>query len=138
MQQSILVVEDNADVRQLTVEALTDEGGFAVSATDCIARARSMMAEQGSFDLLVLDVGLPDGDGREFCAGLRRSGSHIPIILLSGLADEQDIIKGLRAGADDYLVKPFGIAELLARIGAQLRQPNRRGDVRLPSQDVAA
>ncbi len=81
------------------------------------------MAECGdSFAAVVLDVGLPDGDGRDLCASLRRQGFHLPVVLLSGRDSEDDIVCGFEAGADDYLVKPFGVAELLARIAAQLRR----------------
>jgi len=80
------------------------------------------VAEHGnSFAAAVLDVSLPDGDGRRFCADLRRQGFDLPVILLSGLSSEDDVVRGLEAGADDYLVKPFSIAELLGRVAAKLR-----------------
>jgi len=118
----ILLLEDNADVRDLLVEALSDNGTFTVHAAATISEAQALVAEHGdSFAAAVLDVSLPDGDGRQFCADLRRQGFHLPVILLSGLSDEDDVVRGLEAGADDYLVKPFSIAELLARIAAKLR-----------------
>ena len=80
------------------------------------------MAEHGaSFAAAVLDVRLPDGDGSQFCAELRRQGFRWPVILLSGLGSEDDAVRGLDAGADDYLAKPFSIAELVARMAAKLR-----------------
>ena len=129
MRRSILVVEDDADVCELLVGALAVEGNFAVQATGHISGARALMAKCSEpFSLVVLDVGLPDGDGRDFCAGLRRQGFHAPVILLTGLSGEDDIVQGLDAGADDYLVKPFHTDELLARIGAQLRHtPQKHG-----------
>lgn len=129
MHLPILVVEDDADVRSLLVEALTDVGCFLVYAVGTAGAAQALMAEYGdSFAVAVLDVGLPDGDGRDFCASLRRQGFHLPVILLSGLGGEDDVVRGFEAGADDYLVKPFGIAELLARIAAQLqRAPPQAG-----------
>ena len=122
MHSPILVVEDDADVRSLLFEALTEVGGFLVYTVETAGAAQALMEGCGnSFAAVVLDVSLPDGDGRDFCASLRRQGFHLPVILLSGLAGEDDIVSGFEAGADDYLVKPFGIAELLARVAAQLR-----------------
>ncbi len=122
VQSPILLLENNADVRNLLVEALTDNGAFTVHAAKTISEAQALMAEHGeSLAAAVLDVSLPDGDGRQFCASLRRQGFHLPVILLSGLSDEDDVVRGLEAGADDYLAKPFSIAELLARIAAKLQ-----------------
>jgi DNA-binding response OmpR family regulator len=122
MHLPILLLEDNADVRDLLVEALSDNGAFAVHAAETITEAQALVAEHGdSFAAAVLDVSLQDGDGRKFCADLRRQGFHLPVILLSGLSSEDDVVRGLEAGADDYLIKPFSIAELLARIAAKPR-----------------
>jgi len=122
MHLPILLVEHDADVRDLLVEALSDNGTFAVHAAETIIEAQTLMAKHGdSLAAAVIDVSLPDGDGRQFCADLRRQGFHLPVILLSGLSDEDDVVRGLEAGADDYLIKPFSIAELLARIAAKLR-----------------
>ena len=118
----ILLLEDDADVRDLLVEALSDDGAYTVHAAETIGEAQALMAEHGdSFAAALLDVSLPDGDGRQLCADLRRQGFHLPVILLSGLNSEDDAVLGLEAGADDYLVKPFSIAELLTRIAAKLR-----------------
>ena len=123
MPSPILVVEDDADVRSLLFEALTDVGGFPVYTAGTAGAARALMAGCGNgFAAAVLDIGLPDGDGRDLCASLRQQGFHLPVILLSGLGGEDDIAGGFEAGADDYLVKPFGMAELLARLAAQLRR----------------
>ena len=123
MHSPVLVVEDDADVRSLLVETLADVGGFLVYAVETAGGAQALVAECGdSFAAVVLDIGLPDGDGREFCASLRRQGFHLPVILLSGLGGEDNVVCGFEAGADDYLVKPFSTAELLARIDAQLRR----------------
>ena len=123
MHSPILVVENDADVRSLLFEVLTEVGGFLVYTVETAGAAQALMKGCGdSFAAVVLDVGLPDGDGREFCASLRRQGFHLPVILLSGLGGEDDIVTGFEAGADDYLVKPFGVAELLARLAAQLRR----------------
>ena len=118
----ILLVEDDADVRSLLVEALTDIGAFTVHAAETLSEAQALMVEHGdSLVVVVLDATLQDGDGRRFCADLRRQGFHLPVILLSGLGGEDDVVHGLEAGADDYLIKPFNIAELLARIAAKLQ-----------------
>ena len=122
MHLPLLLLEDNADVRDLLVEALSDNDTFAVHAAATISEAQALVAERGdSFAAAVIDVSLPDGDGRQLCADLRRQGFHWPVILLSGLSSEDDVVRGLEAGADDYMVKPFSIAELLARITAKLR-----------------
>ena len=122
MPSSILVVEDDVAVRELLVETLTIGGGYGVQTASTISSAQALMSEHGEgFDVILLDVGLPDGDGREFCASLRQRGFRLPIFLLTGLGHEDDIVGGLEAGADDYLVKPFRVGELLARVAGQLR-----------------
>ena len=122
MPLSILIVEDDVEVCEMMVEALTREGRYTTQVAASIGQAQALMSGHGqSFDALLLDVGLPDGDGREFCASLRRQGFHHPILMLTGLSHEDDVVSGLESGADDYLIKPFGVAELLARIAGQLR-----------------
>ena len=122
MPLSILIVEDDVEICELMVEALTREKRYKTQVTGSIGQAQVLMSEHGEgFDVLLLDVGLPDGDGREFCASLRRQGFDRPILMLTGLGHEDDVVSGLESGADDYLVKPFGIAELLARVAGQLR-----------------
>ena len=127
MHLPLLLLEDNADVRDLLVKALSDNDTFAVHAAATINEAQVLVAERGdSFAAAVIDVSLPDGDGRQLCTELRRQGFHWPVILLSGLSSEDDVVRGLEAGADDYMVKPFSIAELLARITAKLRHATPR------------
>ena len=122
MPLSILIVEDDVEICEMMVEALTKEERYKTQVAGSIGQAQVFMSEYGeSFDVLLLDVGLPDGDGREFCASLRRQGFDRPILMLTGLSHEDDVVSGLESGADDYLVKPFGIAELLARVAGQLR-----------------
>jgi len=119
---SVLVIDDEAEVRQVLVEALLSKGGFNVSEAATLSAARDILTQTaGTLDLMVLDVGLPDGDGREFCAALRQQGVVTPVIFLTGLTGEDDIVQGFEAGGDDYLVKPFGVGEFLSRVGAQLR-----------------
>ena len=122
MPSSILLVEDDVAITEMMVETLMTQGGYTTQVAGSISQAQALMSGPGqSFDALLLDVGLPDGDGREFCASLRRQGFHHPILMLTGLSHEDDVVSGLESGADDYLVKPFGVAELLARIAGQLR-----------------
>jgi DNA-binding response OmpR family regulator len=78
-------------------------------------------AADAHFDAVLLDVGLPDGDGRDLCAKLRRHGKNMPVIMLTGADGEIDVVRGLDAGANDYIAKPFSLPELLARVRAQLR-----------------
>jgi DNA-binding response OmpR family regulator len=90
----------------------------AESATEAAAKLANADAR---YDAILLDIGLPDGDGREFCARLRRDGKRMPVIMLTGADAEQDVVRGLDAGANDYIAKPFRLPELLARVRAQLR-----------------
>jgi len=121
-QGKVLVVEDEAEVRRFIRLALLAES-LDVSEADGVQRG---LIEAGTRrpDLVVLDLGLPDGDGIDFIRGLR-AWSQIPVIVLSARTMEADKIAALDAGADDYLVKPFGTGELLARVRAQLRRHPR-------------
>ena len=118
---SILVIEDEAVIRRF-VKAALEEDGHRVYEADSVTRG---LIEAGTRkpDLVVLDLGLPDGDGVALLLDLR-SWSSVPVIVLSARVDEGDKIAALDAGADDYLTKPFGTGELQARVRAQLR---RRG-----------
>ncbi|GAA08592.1 two component response regulator [Acetobacter tropicalis NBRC 101654] len=117
-----MVVDDDRILRQTLVEQLQLEGEFTVQEAASLAEAREKLkAPDARCDAILLDVTLPDGDGRDFCAELRKEGLRMPIIMLTGSDDEADIVRGLDAGANDYVAKPFRIAELLARLRAQLR-----------------
>ncbi len=115
----VLVVEDDADIRRFVRLALEAEGHEAFEA-DGVQRG---LIDAGTRrpDLVVLDLGLPDGDGVDFIRELR-TWSAAPVIVLSARSTEADKIAALDAGADDYLVKPFGAGELMARVRAQLRR----------------
>ncbi|MBX5453820.1 MAG: response regulator transcription factor [Acidobacteriia bacterium] len=118
----LLLVDDDPALRRTLSEQLALDGEFAVIEAGSIAEARVHMAAQTMpFDALILDVGLPDGDGRDFCRDLRAEGLKIPIIILTASDGEVDIVRGLDAGANDYITKPFRLAELLARLRAQVR-----------------
>jgi DNA-binding response OmpR family regulator len=118
----ILIVDDDAALRATLTEQLALEGEFIpVEAADAAGAEALLTAEGARFDAVLLDVGLPDGDGREFCARMRRRGFRAPILILTGSDGEADIVRGLDAGANDYIAKPFRLNELLARLRAQLR-----------------
>jgi two-component system KDP operon response regulator KdpE len=126
---NVLVVEDEVEIRRFIRLALLAES-LQVFEADSVQRG---LIEAGTRrpDLVVLDLGLPDGDGIDFIRGLR-TWSEIPIIVLSARTMEADKIAALDAGADDYLVKPFGTGELLARVRAQLRR-HARASAEAPS-----
>ena len=118
----VLIVDDDIAVRETLMDQLAIDGEFAPAAADSAKSASALLeGENSRFDAILLDIGLPDGDGREFCAELRRSGISVPIIMLTGADAEQDVVRGLDSGANDYIAKPFRLNELLARLRAQLR-----------------
>lgn len=123
--ERILVVEDDPQVREALIRALRYEGYTVDSATD---GGKALEAVAGSLpDAIVLDVMMPFVDGLETCRRLRARGVTIPILILTALGEVADRVDGLDAGADDYMVKPFALEELLARIRALLRRST--GDV---------
>jgi len=118
----ILLVEDDAALRATLAEQIALAGEFHVTEAASAAEAGAALDADGArFDAVLLDIGLPDGDGRELCAKLRRDGKRMPVIMLTGADAEQDVVRGLDAGANDYIAKPFRLGELLARVRAQLR-----------------
>jgi DNA-binding response OmpR family regulator len=118
--KDILVVDDDAALRASLVEQLRLHEEFAISEAGTAAEALEAVKTR-RFDLVLLDVGLPDMDGRELCRALRRAGHKMPAIMLTAHASEADTILGLDAGANDYVAKPFRLGVLIARIRAQLR-----------------
>ena len=118
----ILIVEDDVAVRETLAAHLAVGGGFTTVGAATLEEANAnLAAEDKRFDTVLLDVGLPDGNGFDFCVKLRQLGHNMPIIMLTGWDTEADIVRGLQAGASDYIAKPFRSDELLARIRAQLR-----------------
>lgn len=118
--KQILIAEDQTDIRDLL--ALNLRGaGYGVSETRDGPSALALQTEAGH-DLLVLDLMMPGLDGLEVCKTLRSRGDHTPILMLTAKSTELDRVLGLELGADDYLTKPFSIAELLARVKALLRR----------------
>jgi DNA-binding response OmpR family regulator len=121
-QHPILVIDDDTALRTALVEQLLLGDEFVPQEAGSIAEAEAKLAPADArFDAVLLDVGLPDGDGRDFCKALRKNGLKVPIIMLTGSAEETDIVRGLDSGANDYIAKPFRLNELLARLRAQLR-----------------
>lgn len=124
----VLVVEDDASIRQGIVDALRLSEYEVWSADNGDEGMR--MAVRGGYDLLLLDLILPGRSGLEILAEVRTSRPTMPVIILTALGDERDRVKGLTLGADDYVVKPFSVKELTARIEAVLRRsPERPSDV---------
>ena len=121
----ILVVEDQTRLAHLVKQGLTERAYTVTTVSNC-AQARDALCED-NFDLIILDLGLPDGDGLDLLREWRRSGFKEPVLILSARDGVQDRIKGLDLGADDYLPKPFSLEELLARVRSQLR---RQSDVK--------
>lgn len=116
----ILVVEDDRKVASFIRKGLTEEGYVVDVAVD--GEEGSLKASVGEYDIIVLDVMLPERSGYELARELRREGSTTPVIMLTARDSTEDIVRGLDAGADDYLTKPFSFDELLARIRALLRR----------------
>ncbi len=115
----ILVVDDEPPIRRLLRVGLSTEGYAVIEAADA-AEAIARMASDKP-DVVILDLGLPDVDGHTLLARWRAEGVALPILILSSRSDEAGIVKALELGADDYVVKPFGVAELAARVRVALR-----------------
>ena len=125
--KNLLIVDDETEF----VETLTDQLKLheEFKTTTCTTGAEALnTAKEDYYDVIILDVGLPDMDGREVCKGMRRNGVTSPIIMLTGADTDADTILGLDAGANDYVTKPFRLGVLLARIRAHIRQHERSED----------
>jgi len=125
--RQILIVDDDDTLREMLSEQLQLHEEFAP--TEAASGAQSLeLAKTDYFDVIILDVGLPDMDGRDVCRLMRRNGVTSPIIMLTGADTDADTILGLDAGANDYITKPFRIGVLLARLRAHIRQHERSDD----------
>lgn len=121
-ERPILIVDDDPDLRVTLSEQLAVDGEFTSVQAGTLSEAEQHLGSKDArFDAIILDVSLPDGDGRDFCMKLRRQGHKMPIIMLTGAGEETDIVRGLDSGANDYIAKPFRLHEMLARLRAQLR-----------------
>jgi DNA-binding response OmpR family regulator len=119
--RKILIVDDDPALRHSLAEQLQLHEEFSAAEAENAAQALEVTKQQ-HFDAVLLDVGLPDMDGRELCRLMRRSGVRAPILMLTGAESDADAILGLDSGANDYITKPFRLNVLLARLRAQLRQ----------------
>ena len=125
--KTILLIDDDDDLREALTEQFVMTEEFAVVEAGTGADALQHL-KNGLFDLLIVDVGLPDTDGRELCRLMRKQGLKTPVIMLTGHATDADTILGLDAGANDYVTKPFKFPVFLARIRSQLRQHEQSED----------
>ncbi len=131
----VLVVEDQERIALHISDALT-KGGFAVDCAGNLDEA-SAVVQMVAFDLVLLDLGLPDGDGIEWLRKYRASGHQTPVLIVTARGALGDRVKGLDGGADDYLLKPFALEELLARCRALLRRPAGSGIALLEADGIA-
>ena len=125
--KTLLIVDDDPDLREVLADQLQLQQEFEVIQAKSGAEGLEAV-KRDHVDLVLLDVGLPDGDGRQVCRQMRSGGLKAPIIMLTGADSETDTIQGLDAGASDYVIKPFRLGVLIARIKAQLRQHEQSDD----------
>jgi DNA-binding response OmpR family regulator len=130
----VLIVEDSGPTRDLLARSLTEADMSVVTAARRSTGLRQ--ASTGEFDVIVLDLGLPDGDGVELCRQLRADGVETPILCLTARGEVADRVRGLEAGADDYLRKPFALAEVRARVRALARRGGHAPPHRIESRSI--
>ena len=123
----VLLIDDDVMLRSSLAEQIAAEDGYQIVEAGTCAEGRAR-AKEGLYAFIILDVGLPDGDGRALCRTLRQDGVSCPILLLTAADSEADTVEGLDAGANDYIVKPFRFAVLMARIHAHLRSHGQSED----------
>src|SRR3974390_3425540 len=117
----LLIVEDNEELAELLAKGLQG-GGYETDILSTVEEAGSVL-QTTHYAALILDLGLPDGDGLELLREIRHRNNPVPVLVLTARGGLHDRVQGLRSGADDYLVKPFALEELIARLEAQLRRP---------------
>ena len=125
--RKILIVDDDDALRQSLAEQLERDAEFAVTECDTATAALDAVKRE-RFDAMLLDVGLPDMDGRDLCRQLRGAQINVPIVMLTAADSDGDTVQGLDAGANDYVTKPFRLNVLLARLRAHMRQSEHRDD----------
>lgn len=125
MSAQILVIEDEPTLSRLLSYNLTQEGYEVTSIEEGYSGLQAALSQP--FDLILLDIMLPNLNGFELLTKLRANGNKTPVIILTARNAEEEIVRGLKCGADDYMTKPFGVAELLARVSAILRRSNYEG-----------
>ncbi|MBX7199498.1 MAG: response regulator transcription factor [Rhodospirillaceae bacterium] len=126
--RTLLIVDDDDLVRRALSEQLMAQGEFQVIEDAADGLSALSMSKAKVFDIILLDIGLPDMDGRDVCKQMRAQGVRSPIIMLTAADSDDDTITGLNAGANDYVTKPFRMAVLLARVRAHLRQHDQSDD----------
>ena len=131
----VLIVEDTRDVGEAVVTSLS-RAGFACDLAVTLDDAEEALAVQ-AYDAVVLDINLPDGDGRDLLKGLRRNGNQVPVLMLTAEFEVTARVEALDGGADDYLVKPFDLRELEARLRVLLRRETGRADNAMTLGDLA-
>ena len=134
MKAKILIAEDDANIR-LGLTATLESEGYSVTAAADGAQALKLFP-QGKFELVILDVMMPKSSGYDVCRELRGRGERVPVLFLTAKGEEIDKVVGLKLGADDYVTKPFGVHELLARVEALLRRGRAHGGQ--PTNDHAS
>ncbi|MGH7945397.1 MAG: response regulator transcription factor [Opitutaceae bacterium] len=127
MKAKILIAEDDPNIR-LGLIATLESDGYAVVAASDGAQALKMFPQE-KFDLVLLDIMMPKASGYDVCRELRARGTRVPVLFLTAKGEEVDKVVGLKLGADDYVTKPFGVHELLARVEALLRRTRSNGSV---------
>lgn len=131
----LLVIEDEARIVEL-LQAAFQRAGFVVDAVGGAGAGRQMLASV-AYDAIILDLGLPDGDGLELLGKIRRERNDVPILILTARDSVEDRVSGLDGGADDYVVKPFAVTELVSRIKALLRRPGHALGMTLEAGNLA-
>ncbi len=118
----VLVVEDDPALRGVLARGLREHGALVTAVGDGSSALSHFTEDEESFDVIVLDVGLPDSDGRDVCQALRARGVRVPVLFLTARGQVADLVSGFAAGGDDYVAKPFHFDELLARLGGLLKR----------------
>lgn len=131
----ILLVEDDFALAMGTEYSLKAEG-YTVSHAVSIDKAREALNSEPDINLILLDVMLPDGNGFDFCREIRQGGNLVPIIFLTAVGEEPNIVQGLELGADDYVTKPYRVKELMSRIGANLRRTQVKATTSYNNSDL--
>ena len=131
----VLLVEDNARLRKFINKGLSVEG-FSVDQFSTVSEAQAAL-DTIQYNVIVLDLGLPDGDGLMLLRALREKGDNVPVLILTARDGVDDRVKGLNSGGDDYMLKPFAMEELVARIRALMRRPGGALGVTLMAGNVS-
>lgn len=126
--RSLLIVEDDELLSRALKEQLAAQQDFFVIDEAATGAAALSQTKENTYDMILLDIGLPDMDGRDVCKQMRQNGVHSPVVMLADADSDDDTITGLEAGANDYVTKPFRMAVLLARVRAHLRQHEKSDD----------